>query len=88
MNRVAKILIALVVWGASSGLLLFICVFSVNQTIIYSALIIAAVALIGGALAFATKHDKTGLVIAAIPALVIAGLMVMFIVIGFSEYHR
>ena len=64
------------------------CVFSVNQTIISAALIIAAITLIGSAIAFATKHDKTGLVVAAGPAFVIAGLLAMFVVIGFTQYRK
>lgn len=88
MNRLAKILIALVVWAASSGLLLFICVFSVNQTIISAALIVAGVTFVGSAIAFAMKCDKTGLVFAALPALVIVGLLVMLAAVGFAEFHR
>ena len=62
------------------------CVFSVNQTIISAAIIIAVTTLIGSAAAFATKHDKLGFVVAAGPALVIAGLLAMFVVVGLT-YH-
>jgi hypothetical protein len=88
MSRVANILAALVVWAVSSGLLLFMCVFSVNQTIISAALVVAAVTLIGSAVAFATKHDKLGFLVAAGPAVVIAGLLVMFAVYGYTHYYR
>ena len=63
-------------------------VFSVNQTIISAALIVAAATLVGSAVAFATKHDKLGFFVAAGPAVVIAGLLVMFAVIGHTQYYR
>lgn len=88
MNRIAKIIVALGVWLMSSALLLFICVFSVNQTIIYSALIVAGVAFVGSAVAFALKCDKTGLVVAGIPAIVIVGLLILLFAVGSSEYRR
>jgi peptidoglycan/LPS O-acetylase OafA/YrhL len=88
MSRVESILVALVVWAVSSGAMLFICVFSINKTIISAALALAATTLIGSAVAFATKHNKWGFAVAAIPALVLAGLLVMFIVIGYTEFYR
>lgn len=88
MNRVANICAAFVVWAASSGFLLFMCVFSVNQTIISAAIVIAAVTLVGSAIAFSMKHDKLGFGIAAGPALVIAGLIAMFVVYGYTHYYR
>ena len=88
MNRVEKILAASVVWVASSALLLFVCIFSVNQTIISASIAIAAVTLIGSAVAFATKHDKLGFIVAAGPAFVIAGLVVMFVVYGYTHYYK
>jgi hypothetical protein len=88
MNRVGYILSAFSVWTVSSGLLLFICIFSINQTIITAALVIAAVTLVGSAVAFVTKHDKIGLVVAALPAVVIVALLAMLAVVGYSDYHR
>ena len=88
MNRARNILFALTVWAASSALLLSMCVFSVNHTIISAAIIFTALTLVGSALAFGLKHDKLGFGIAAGPALAIAGLLILFVIYGYTHYYR
>jgi hypothetical protein len=87
VNRVAYILAALVLWAVSSGLLFFMCVFSVNQTIISAALIVSGATFIGSGLAFATKHNRLGVAVAAGPAVAIAGILAMFVVVYFKQYR-
>ena len=82
MNQLAYILTALAVWAVSSALLFFICLFSINQTIIYGSLAVIGVTFFGSSVAFAFKCNKTGMTIAAGPAVVIAGIMMMFVVVG------
>ena len=82
MNRLSYILTALAVWAVSSALLFFICLFSINQTIIYGAMAVIGVTFIGSSVAFVTKWNKTGMAIAAGPAVVIVGILVMFVVVG------
>jgi hypothetical protein len=86
MNRLAYIFCALAAWTVSSALLLFICLFSINQTIISAAFVVIGVTFIGSCVAFATKCNKTGAIIAAGPAFVIIGILVMFVVIGLTYY--
>lgn len=88
MDRAPKIAAALAVWAASSAFLFFMCIFSINETIIMASIIIAAVSLIGSIVAFVMKRDRLAVGIAAIPAFVIAGLLVMFAVFGYTHYYK
>jgi hypothetical protein len=77
---------ALAAWTVSSVLLLFICLLSINQTIISAALVVIGVTFIGSCVAFATRCNRTGVIIAAGPAFVLVGILVMFVVVGLTYY--
>jgi hypothetical protein len=49
-------------------------------------LVVIGVTFIGSCVAFATRFNRTGLIIAAGPAFVLVGILVMFVVVGLTYY--
>ncbi len=82
MGRLGVGLVALVIWAISSAFLFFVCMLSVNQTIISAALVAISICLVVSAILLVLKRDTAVLFVAAGPGFIVGAILMVGIVMN------